>query len=141
MRSSVCSLLVLALTTACGDPPTVERDGSLASVNERSIESIVPITGYTWPQVERDYWPTAGWRNGPPEQHGLDPERLAIADATAERDPYFRSLLVVKDGEQELAKSVFITAEGKAAPDELALEVVSKPNQPAPTKIQLPKYL
>jgi CubicO group peptidase (beta-lactamase class C family) len=77
----------------------VERDGSLASVNERSIESIVPITGYTWPQVERDYWPTAGWRNGPPEQHGLDPERLAIADATAERDPYFRSLLVVKDGE------------------------------------------
>lgn len=59
---------------------------------------IVPAEGYSWPARQRDYWPTAGWRSAPPEDHHLDAQELALADKFARADPHARALLVVKEG-------------------------------------------
>lgn len=59
---------------------------------------IVPKEGYAWPNVVRDYWPTAGWRTAQPGDHGIDVSKLGRADDFAENDPLTRCLLVVKDG-------------------------------------------
>jgi CubicO group peptidase (beta-lactamase class C family) len=46
-----------------------------------------------------DYWPTNAWRESRPEEQGLDPSLLRLADAHIEKDlPGFRSLLVVRHG-------------------------------------------
>ena len=47
----------------------------------------------------RDYWPTGGWQTSTPEQQGMDPAKLMIADEFIEnRLPDAFSLLVVKNG-------------------------------------------
>ena len=59
---------------------------------------IVPQSGYDWPENSRDYWPTDGWEAALPEQNGMDPLKLEIAQQFAQNDPLSRALLVVKDG-------------------------------------------
>jgi CubicO group peptidase (beta-lactamase class C family) len=47
----------------------------------------------------RAYWPTRGWREALPEDHGLDPENLHAAhDYLTEHVPHIDSLLVVRHG-------------------------------------------
>jgi CubicO group peptidase (beta-lactamase class C family) len=47
----------------------------------------------------RDYWPTGGWRECPPEDQGLDPVRIAAAQAYLnEHVPHVDSLLIVRGG-------------------------------------------
>lgn len=49
--------------------------------------------------VERDYWPTTGWRSAQPEDHGIDPAQLAmIEDQLPKEYRHVRSVLVVRDG-------------------------------------------
>ena len=98
MRVSFTFLAPALLGLACAVQP-VSTEGGRAEVIAPPAEScIVPAEGYEWPEIDRSYWPTTSWRSAPPEQHGLDPKKLAIANAIAEEDPFFRSLLVVKNG-------------------------------------------
>lgn len=49
--------------------------------------------------VQRDYWPTSGWRTANPAEHGMDPSLLAELDARARDDfPQVNSMLVVRHG-------------------------------------------
>jgi CubicO group peptidase (beta-lactamase class C family) len=48
--------------------------------------------------IQRDYWPTAGWRTAPPAQAGMDPKTLAVLDTNAAYHPQLRSLLVIRHG-------------------------------------------
>jgi CubicO group peptidase (beta-lactamase class C family) len=96
IRSTLLVLTLLGL--ACAAPPFAEQDGAVAKGESLSEASIVPPVGYEWPENGRDYWPTTSWQSAPPERHGLDPNKLAIANDTAEKDPFFRSLLVVRNG-------------------------------------------
>ena len=46
---------------------------------------------------QRAYWPTAGWRAAPPEEHGVDPAALADVDARVPYEtPDLSALLVVR---------------------------------------------
>ena len=65
--------LMLAILAACGSPAREPRPP--------------------------DYWPTEGWRTAPPEAHGIDPERLAMAvDGVESELPFLDSLIVIRDG-------------------------------------------
>ena len=86
-----CACLIVA---ACSDPPGRDANAAAATPAGR----IVPPEGYAWPEKEREYWPTEGWRVAPMAEHGLDAERMTRADRMASADPYSRALLVVKDG-------------------------------------------
>jgi len=59
---------------------------------------IVPEKGYQWPEIKRNYWPTAGWLSDPIEKHGISLDKMNIVDSMANSDNSLRSLLVVKDG-------------------------------------------
>jgi CubicO group peptidase (beta-lactamase class C family) len=59
---------------------------------------IDPEKGYDWPVNTRDYWPTEGWQLGSIEDHGMDPEKMALAEKFAREDGLSRALLVIKDG-------------------------------------------
>jgi CubicO group peptidase (beta-lactamase class C family) len=59
---------------------------------------IVGDEGYDWPSTTRTYWPTKGWKSAPMSACGIDPARMAEADAFAHRDPLTRCLLVVRGG-------------------------------------------
>ena len=59
---------------------------------------LLPETGYSWPERERSYWPTGGWKSAPMEEHQVDPGKMEKADRFAGGDPLARALLVVKDG-------------------------------------------
>jgi CubicO group peptidase (beta-lactamase class C family) len=48
--------------------------------------------------IQRDYWPTAGWRTAPPALVGMDPKVLAVLDTNVAYHPQLRSLLVVRHG-------------------------------------------
>jgi CubicO group peptidase (beta-lactamase class C family) len=48
--------------------------------------------------IQRDYWPTAGWRTAPPAEVGMDPKVLAVLDTNVAYHPQLRSLLVVRHG-------------------------------------------
>ena len=48
--------------------------------------------------IQRDYWPTAGWRTAPPARVGMDPKVLAVLDTNVAYHPQLRSLLVVRHG-------------------------------------------
>ena len=82
----------------CAARAAVAQDGTVAMGDGLGVRSIVPAAGYDWPDKDRDYWPTTSWRSAPLEQHGLDPDGMAIADRIAEDDPFFRSLLVMRNG-------------------------------------------
>lgn len=48
---------------------------------------------------KREYWPTSGWKTSTPEQQGMDPAKLLVADEFIQnRLPDVFSLLVVKNG-------------------------------------------
>jgi CubicO group peptidase (beta-lactamase class C family) len=50
-------------------------------------------------RVERDYWPTAGWRTAAPDEQGMDPAVVGELDAKVpDRYPQVRSVLVVRHG-------------------------------------------
>ena len=59
---------------------------------------IVPDQGYAWPDTERAYWPTDGWQESAMDLHGVDPEKMEIADQFANDDPLMKALLVIVDG-------------------------------------------
>ena len=59
---------------------------------------IVPQAGYAWPENNRDYWPTTGWETATPVSQGMDSAKLDIAHQFAQKDPFSRALLVIKDG-------------------------------------------
>lgn len=59
---------------------------------------IIPQNGYDWPNKQRDYWPTNGWRCQAMENHNIDPRKMSIADDYAKNDPWARALLVIKNG-------------------------------------------
>lgn len=95
-RFLLASLALIGVACAGEEPGTGERIRAVAdALDDRSI---VPAAGYEWPDRDRDYWPTGSWRSAPAERHGLDPAGIALADRTAEEDPFFRSLLVVRNG-------------------------------------------
>jgi CubicO group peptidase (beta-lactamase class C family) len=48
--------------------------------------------------IQRDYWPTAGWRTAAPAEQGMDPKVLAVLDTNVAYHPQLRSLLVVRHG-------------------------------------------
>jgi CubicO group peptidase (beta-lactamase class C family) len=49
--------------------------------------------------TQRDYWPTAGWRNVAPDQQGMDPAALDDLDTMVpDLYPQVRSVLVVRRG-------------------------------------------
>ena len=97
VHSTVMALAILGL--ACAVQPVSTQDSREEVVNETGLGRIVPAAGHEWPEKDRDYWPTTSWRSAAPEQHGLDPRKLAIANNVAEKDPFFRSLLVVRNGD------------------------------------------
>jgi len=59
---------------------------------------IVGDKGYAWPSNVRSYWPTRAWKTAPMTACGIDPQKMAAADAFARHDPLTRCLLVVKGG-------------------------------------------
>ena len=98
MKLQSTFLVVASLSLACAVQPESTDVGQVEVVARPTEGRIVPAAGYEWPENDRAYWPTESWRSAPPEQYGLDPERLAIANEIAEEDPFFRSLLVVRNG-------------------------------------------
>jgi len=48
--------------------------------------------------IQRDYWPTAGWRTAAPAEQGMDPKVLAVLDTNVAYHPQLRSLLVIHHG-------------------------------------------
>lgn len=98
MKRLVHIVLFAALVVGCDDGGNSNLDGLAEKGDLLAAHRIVPEAGYQWPAVDRDYWPTDDWRSESPQRHGLDPTLLAAANDIAEQDPYFRSLLVVKDG-------------------------------------------
>jgi len=80
---------------------TVQLLGILALtllIGSCATPNIVGDEGYDWPDNTRPYWPTRAWKSAPMEACGIDPARMAEADAFARRDPLTRCLLVVRDG-------------------------------------------
>jgi len=98
MSVSFTFLIPALLCLACAAQPDSIEDTRDAVVDDRGEGHIVPVAGYEWPENDRIYWPTTSWRIAPPELHGLDPKKLAIANGIAEEDPFFRGLLVVRNG-------------------------------------------
>src|SRR5579875_888369 len=49
--------------------------------------------------IQRDYWPTMGWRESSPEEQGMDPKVLSGLDTyIAETRPYLNTLLIARHG-------------------------------------------
>jgi CubicO group peptidase (beta-lactamase class C family) len=65
---------------------------------DKEPDIIVPENGYSWPDNNRSYWPTDGWRSSPVEDHGMDAAKMKLADEFAKEDPLSRALLVIKEG-------------------------------------------
>jgi CubicO group peptidase (beta-lactamase class C family) len=63
-----------------------------------SQSRIVPEKGYQWPEIKRNYWPTAEWLCDSIDKHGISLDKMNIVDSLANSDNSLRSLLVVKDG-------------------------------------------
>jgi len=98
MRVRFTFLTLALICLACAVHPTSTEDSRDKVVDEPGKGRIVPAAGYEWPESDRAYWPTTSWRTATPEQHGLDSKNLAVANGIAEGDPFFRALLVVRDG-------------------------------------------
>ena len=59
---------------------------------------ITPETGYSWPNHNRTYWPTNGWKTAPMTEHNIDQQKMDLANQFAKNDPLARALVVIKDG-------------------------------------------
>lgn len=50
-------------------------------------------------QIQREYWPTANWRESAPEEQGMDQKVLSGLDAyITETRPYLNTLLIIRHG-------------------------------------------
>lgn len=65
---------------------------------DSSHSIIVPEDGYKWPNTDRSYWPTDGWKTSLMADHDIDPIKMGLANEFARNDQYARALLVIKDG-------------------------------------------
>jgi CubicO group peptidase (beta-lactamase class C family) len=62
-------------------------------------EATATTTTQTAAPIQRDYWPTAGWRTAAPAEQGVDPAVLDDLDAIVSAGyPSVRSVLVVRHG-------------------------------------------
>jgi CubicO group peptidase (beta-lactamase class C family) len=67
------------------------------------------------------YWPTHGWRNGTPEEHGFDSAKLAEALLTMrEQNINVHSLLIIRDGEV-LVDAYFYPYDGTTVHDQASV--------------------
>jgi CubicO group peptidase (beta-lactamase class C family) len=83
-RQLLTIALVGLLLAACG-----------GSGGGKAVGTTPPTTA----PVERDYWPTAGWRTADPKAHGIDPAGLAKIDQDVTGGyNQVRSVLVVRHG-------------------------------------------
>lgn len=98
MRVRSAMLLLAFLGLACADQPQATPRGLIETAQDPGGGRIVPAAGYEWPDNARDYWPTTSWRSALAEEQGFDRKRLGAANEIAEGDPFFRSLLVVRNG-------------------------------------------
>lgn len=82
-------LLVAALVLSPFLPAAASGDiPSNSELNRRQVEEISP-----------DYWPTSGWLNSTPEQHGMDSEMLQqIISLVEDEHLPIEFLLIIKDG-------------------------------------------
>jgi CubicO group peptidase (beta-lactamase class C family) len=78
------------LAAACTSP---ERQEATATSQEATATSQAAAA------IQRDYWPTAGWRTAAPAEQGVDPAVLDDLDAIVPAGyPSVRSVLVVRHG-------------------------------------------
>jgi CubicO group peptidase (beta-lactamase class C family) len=76
--------LACVLAAACTSP--VREEATATSAASQS-------------PIQRDYWPTAGWRTAAPDQQGIDPAVLDDLDtAVPDIYPQMRSVLVIRHG-------------------------------------------
>jgi hypothetical protein len=69
--------------------------GCSGSDGGKATDTTQPTTA----AVERDYWPTAGWRTADPRAQGIDPAGLAKVDRDVGGGyDYVRSVVVVRHG-------------------------------------------
>lgn len=61
------------------------------------LAALLPGCGTS--RLQREYWPTEGWRSTTPEEQGMDSEKLADALLTMREQVKLHSLLVVRHGE------------------------------------------
>lgn len=61
-------------------------------------DGIVPESGYHWPDINRDYWPTDRWISDSIENHRISLGKMRIVDSLANSDDALRSLIIVRDG-------------------------------------------
>ncbi len=69
--------------------------------NALAIESssVVRHTITSQDSITRDYWPTEGWRNSTPQEHGMNNETLyEMIDVIESQEWPIRSIFIVKDG-------------------------------------------
>jgi CubicO group peptidase (beta-lactamase class C family) len=90
MHRFVLSILLVLFLGACT---------SQAPASSPPPQTTTPIPPTSKP-IERDYWPTAGWRTSTPEQQGMDSEKLAeLMDYLQEQTSIdIHSLLIIRNG-------------------------------------------
>lgn len=86
---AICSSFLLSMA---------DRNALAKNGDDVVLQRIVSEKGYAWPDNDRPFWPTRGWDTAPMESHGIDSDKMALAAQLAADDPFFRSLLVVKNG-------------------------------------------
>ncbi len=88
------SLLALA---ACS--PAARVAPPAAPATETPVPAAATAIATPTAGSRRDYWPTSGWRTARPEDHGIDPGKLAEADTEIFTNlPDVYSLLVIRHG-------------------------------------------
>ena len=80
-------LLVLILGACASQTPNASPPPSTAT--------LVPPTPAP---IERDYWPTEGWRTSTPEEQGMDSEQLTEVLDYLQRRLGIHSLLIIRNG-------------------------------------------
>lgn len=95
-RTFVLSILLVVLLGACtSQTPTPSPPPPTATpVPPTPTPTVAPTP------IERDYWPTEGWRTSTPEEQGLDSEQLAELMDYLQRPKGFtiHSLLIIRNG-------------------------------------------
>jgi len=88
LTKSISLLLVIILLSVAVPSST--------PITDASIMRKVPIPSQ---DVTRDYWPTDGWRNSTPQEHGMNNDTLYDMIDLIEAEEYpVRSIFIVKDG-------------------------------------------
>jgi CubicO group peptidase (beta-lactamase class C family) len=102
-RARRASLLAIAVgllaLAACSPAPRATPRAAPAT--GAPVPAAATATAIATPTAgsRRDYWPTSGWRAARPEDHGIDPGKLAEADTEIFTNlPDVYSLLVIRHG-------------------------------------------